>query len=130
MPRWYLTSPEPEKSCSFASGVATPWNSLKICSIGLRTTLASTLSRPRCGMPITMFSTPCSVAVSMSSFMPTMSTSQPSRPKRFAVEYLFARNDSKWSDQHSRSSMRSFCSLEKMCLLGVSICSRIQLTCS
>ena len=44
VPRWYLTSPVP---------VNDPWspdlmpvNSLKICCMGLRTTLASTFSRP------------------------------------------------------------------------------------
>jgi hypothetical protein len=42
---------------------ALPLNSEKICAIGLRTTLARTLRRPRWGMPSTMDSTPRSVTL-------------------------------------------------------------------
>ena len=76
--------------------------------MGLRITLASTLRRPRWGIPITIDSTPRSADVSMSAFMPGISASQPSSPKRLAAVYLLARNDSNISDHVSRSRMLSF----------------------
>ena len=60
-PRWYFTSPEP---CA-CDGFRLPSNSLKICEYGLPTMLASTLSRPRCGMPMTTSSSACSAAWSI-----------------------------------------------------------------
>ena len=48
-PTWYFTSPEP---CG-TFGSSSPSNSRKICAYDLPTMLASTLSRPRCDMPIT-----------------------------------------------------------------------------
>ena len=45
---------------------------------------------PLWGMPMTMESTPRSVLRSMSAFMPGMSVSQPSRPKRLAAANLLA----------------------------------------
>ena len=83
----------------------TPVNSLKICAIGFLTTLASTLSLPRCGIPSTMDSTPRSAARSISAFIPGTSVSHPSRPKRLAALYLAARKDSNISDQARRSRM-------------------------
>eukprot|EP01139_Manchomonas_bermudensis_P010692 Amastigsp_a340901_14.p3 type:complete len:188 gc:universal Amastigsp_a340901_14:933-370(-) len=115
-PRWYLTSPEP--SCS-SVGWKTPANSRKILSIGLRTTFARTLRRPRCGIPMTTVSTPKSDEQSMSSFSPGMSASPPSSPKRFSTPNFFARNASNWSD-HTRRSRRCFLcasvSQKKSCL--------------
>mmetsp|Transcript_57860 Transcript_57860/g.125614 ORF Transcript_57860/g.125614 Transcript_57860/m.125614 type:complete len:200 (-) Transcript_57860:489-1088(-) len=129
MPKWYLTSPEPEKSSS-GEGVLTPENSQKMCSIGFLTTLARTFSLPRCAMPRMMFSTPSEADESIISSIPGMRTSQPSRPKRLTVEYLDARKASKWSDQARRSRMRSRSSRVNLAASTVSILSRIQFTCS
>ena len=81
-------------------------------------------------MPMMTSVTPQSVAASTMVFMPPIMDSQPSRPKRLAVGYLLARNDSKWSDQQRRSSIRSFSSWVNSICSDVSICSRIQFTCS
>jgi hypothetical protein len=43
---------------------------------------------PLCGMPITMLLHSRSVMLSIMAFMPGMSVSQPSRPKRLAAVYL------------------------------------------
>lgn len=50
-----------------------------------------TLFSPLCGMPMTTLSQSMSVILSMSAFMPGISVSQPSRPKRLAAVYLTTR---------------------------------------
>mmetsp|Transcript_31414 Transcript_31414/g.106484 ORF Transcript_31414/g.106484 Transcript_31414/m.106484 type:complete len:242 (-) Transcript_31414:490-1215(-) len=106
VPRWYLTSPEDDQSPAPASSSlwAVPMNSRKMTSMGLRTTLQSTLSRPRCGMPMMTSDTPQSVAASTMIFMPGIMDSHPSNPKRFAVLNLVARIVSNFSAYAKRSS--------------------------
>ena len=114
------------KTRSPASGF-TPVNSEKICAIGFLTTWASTLSLPRCGMPMTIDSTPNSAARSIIAFMPGISVSHPSSPNRLAAAYLAARNDSNISDQARRSRMWRLRAGEKFGGSAVSTRSRIQL---
>ena len=100
-PRWYLTSPEPW----IESGSTYPSNSRKSCAYDLPTMLASTLSRPRCDMPITAESRPWSAACSRMASRIGISDSAPSRPKRFWPRYLVPRNFSNASAALSRSRM-------------------------
>lgn len=58
-----------------------------------------------------MASTPSSALRSIMAFMPGMSVSAPSSPKRLAAAYLAARNFSNCSLQARRSRMCSFLSL-------------------
>ena len=87
-PRWYFTSPEP---CA-AAGFMLPSNSVKIFEYGLPTMLASTLRRPRCGMPMTTSSSSCSAHWSMTASIIGMTASAPSSEKRFWPTYLVCRN--------------------------------------
>lgn len=77
---------------SSAASRAANW--VKICSRGLRQTLARTLSRPLWGMPITTLSTPNSVLLSMTCFIAGIRISQPSSPNLFSLDHLRARNPS------------------------------------
>mmetsp|Transcript_28912 Transcript_28912/g.55173 ORF Transcript_28912/g.55173 Transcript_28912/m.55173 type:complete len:228 (+) Transcript_28912:1594-2277(+) len=91
-PRWYFTSPEPSTS----SGLKLPpWNSLKIARYGLAITLANTDRRPRCGMPMTISSTPRLPPRLITCSMAGMRLSPPSRPKRLVPMYFTCRNFSK-----------------------------------
>jgi hypothetical protein len=73
------------------------WNSEKICASGLRTTLPSTFSRPRCGMPMVTVSIPRSAARSIIACKPPpplpISTvwckSPPSRPATHSTVLVF-----------------------------------------
>ncbi len=58
-------------------------------------TLASTLSRPRCGMPMTISSTPSAPPRLMICSIAGIRLSPPSRPKRLVPVYLTCRNFSK-----------------------------------
>mmetsp|Transcript_11174 Transcript_11174/g.30482 ORF Transcript_11174/g.30482 Transcript_11174/m.30482 type:complete len:223 (-) Transcript_11174:81-749(-) len=104
VPRWYLTSPDADHAAPPAAwSRAVPKNSRKMTSMGFRTTLHSTLRRPRCGMPMMTSVTPQSVAASTMVFMPPIMDSQPSRPKRLAVLNLVARTFSNFSAKARRS---------------------------
>jgi hypothetical protein len=93
---------------SLATGVpcTVPRKSRKICTSGLRTTFAITLSRPRCGIPITMYSTCASPARSTSPLSPTINDSQPSRPNRFVRRKLVPQKRAKESAQQRCWSAR------------------------
>jgi hypothetical protein len=91
-------------------------------------------------MPITTELTPMSAAESMSAFMPGMSASQPSSPKRLAAVYLLARKDSnislqvslragkpeKWGGEMTRgeAGSRGLCSACGKARKGGSLCGR------
>ena len=77
---------------SLASRVESNW--VKICSSGLRQTLAITFSRPLCGIPMLILSTPNSLDLSMIIFNAGISTSHPSIPNRFSEDHFFARKAS------------------------------------
>ena len=89
-----------------------PENCVRICSKGFLQTLASTLSLPLCGMPITTHSTPSSVDLSITwvdqdnvqgtstrsfrtCFMHGISISTPSSPNLFSAVHFLARKLSK-----------------------------------
>ena len=77
-PRWYFTSPP--LPGSFGSTLS--WNSAKISEAGFCSTLASTLSRPRCAMPITISTTLERAARSISRSSSGIRLSAPSSEKR------------------------------------------------
>ncbi|CFS34851.1 Uncharacterised protein [Mycobacterium tuberculosis] len=70
---------------------------MKICEYGLPTMLASTLSRPRCGIPMTTSSRPCSAHWSIAASIIGITLSAPSSENRFWPTYLVCRNVSKAS---------------------------------
>lgn len=89
VPKWYFTSPEPSSAaCKPANWVNNWWS-------GLRQTFASTFRRPRCGIPITMLSTPNSVDLSITDFIAGIRISHPSRPNLFSEDHFLAKKDSK-----------------------------------
>ena len=100
-----MTSPEPWAW----PGSRLPSNSRKIWLIGLPTMLASTLSRPRCGMPMTTSSSSCSAALSSTASSSGMTVSPPSSENRFCPTYLVCRNVSNASAALSLDRMY-FCS--------------------
>ena len=77
-PRWYLTSPPllGRRRSNLS------WNSAKISDAGFCSTLASTLSRPRCAMPITISTTFERAARSISRSISGIRLSAPSSEKR------------------------------------------------
>lgn len=140
-----------------SSAASKPANCVNIWGNGLRHTLAKTLRRPRCGIPIITDSTPSSVETSITSFMAGINISPPSRPKRFSDEYFLAKKASNLylikfylhsniqclsneitlhiCNTHpvarvSRARIRRFCSGEKFITPGVSKRFLIQLHCS
>ena len=94
-PRWYLTSPPPSLRSVFSSSLS--WNSAKICEAGFLRTLASTLSRPRCAIPMTISLTLERAARSTSRSSSGIRLSAPSSEKRFEPRNLFCRNCSNTS---------------------------------
>jgi hypothetical protein len=111
------------------SSSTAPSNSRKICWRLLPTMLASTLSRPRWGMPMTEPSSPSSAAAESTASSMGMADSAPSMPKRLAPTYLVARNRSNASAALSRSRMWR-CSSASGTTLTPSTCSWIQRFCS
>ncbi len=101
-PRWYFTSPEP---CAM-SGSTTPSNSPNTCAIDFPIRLASTVSRPRCAMPITISCTPASAARSRHSSSTTIALSPPSSENRFCPTNRVCRKFSNPSACSSRSRIR------------------------
>ncbi|SLH57127.1 Uncharacterised protein [Mycobacteroides abscessus subsp. abscessus] len=71
--------------------------------------LASTLSRPRCGMPMTTSSRACSAHWSMTASIIGMTDSAPSSENRFWPTYLVCRNVSNASAALSRFRMYFCC---------------------
>ena len=67
--------------------------------------LASTLSRPRCGMPMTTSSSPCSAAWSIAASIIGMTVSAPSSENRFCPTYLVCRKVSNASAAFSLLKM-------------------------
>jgi len=61
------------------------WNSAKIYSAGLSTTECNVFNLPLCGIPITIYSTLLSAAISQNASNPEIKESQPSDPNRFEV---------------------------------------------
>ena len=98
-PTWYFTSPEPWADI----GSSSPSNSRKICSYDLPTTLASTLSRPRCAIPSTVSGNPESAAAESTESSIGITVSAPSRLNRLWPRYLVCRKRSKASAALSRS---------------------------
>mmetsp|Transcript_30262 Transcript_30262/g.80122 ORF Transcript_30262/g.80122 Transcript_30262/m.80122 type:complete len:200 (-) Transcript_30262:540-1139(-) len=125
-PKWYLTSPLPSRLPVSSMAPVPSMNSKSISSSGLRITLASTLRRPRWGMPMSMDSTPSSTARSMRALRPGMSASTPSKPKRLVVLYLVARKDSKVTEKVSRSRRRRVAFSSNSYFLSFSNLDRIQ----
>ena len=115
-----MTSPEP---CA-CDGFRLPSNSLKICEYGLPTMLASTLSRPRCGMPMTTSSSPCSAAWSIAASIIGMTVSAPSSENRFCPTYFVCRNVSNASAAFSLDRMYFCCATVGFsCLTSTRSCS-------
>ena len=86
---------------------STSSNSRKICRGLLPMMLASTFSRPRCAMPSTISSTPCSPAFSIARSSSGIRLSPPSSEKLLAPMYFFCMNSSKMTASVSRVRMRS-----------------------
>ena len=86
--------------------------------------LASTLSRPRCGMPITTSSSACSAAWSIAASIIGMTVSAPSSENRFWPTYLVCRNVSNASAAFIFDRMY-FCSatVGLSCLTSMRSCS-------
>lgn len=97
--------------------------------IGLRITFPKTFNLPLCGIPIINECAPNSLARSIASFNAGTTASPPSKPNRFEVLNLCAKNDSKVSAKHKRSKMCIFFSRSLAKKLGCSTRSRIQLHC-
>jgi len=83
-----------------------PSNSAKIAEIGLPTVLASTFSRPRCGMPSTTSRSPRTAASFRTRSSRGISASPPSSEKRLWPTYFACRKRSKLSASTSFSSTR------------------------
>ena len=88
--------------------------------------LASTLSRPRCAMPITTSSSPASAASLSTTSSSGISASPPSSENRFWPTYLVCRNVSNASATLSLDRMRT-CSSWPARPAGTSTCAWIHL---
>ena len=97
-----MTSPEPWTEL----GSWVPSNSRKICPYDLPAMLASTLRRPRCGMPMQTSSRLSLAARHRMRSRSAMTDSPPSREKRFWPTNLVCRKVSKASAALSRRMMR------------------------
>ena len=83
-----------------------PSNSAKIWDSGLPIVFASTLSRPRCGIPSTTSRSPRSAASLRMRSSSGISASPPSSEKRLWPTYFVCRKRSKLSASTSFSSTR------------------------
>lgn len=122
VPRWYLTSPEPNPSSAIGLNWVNSW------LIGFEHTFTKVLRRPRCAIPMTtvstpskhiihenswisnklqfhlpwlrfnnLFQSPFNADVSIHSVIAGINDSQPSKPNLFSVPYFFARKFSKFT---------------------------------
>src|SRR5262245_43248662 len=115
-PRWYFTSPEP---CT-VRGSWLPSNSRNTSPYALPTTLVSTFSRPRCGIPMHTSSSRARAAASSTASNNGITDSAPSSENRFWPTYLTCRNVSNASAWLSLRRIRS-CSWPDGLACGVSI---------